>query len=200
MLPLISPLVFDSSLYSFDHSLEVEAMSDSQSRAIHYHSRRHILKVSLLSLGFLAAQSQYTAHSQTIERVATLTTLTADIIERLDRTKLIGIPSGQLLADDPRFEDIARIGLGNAPNLEQLIALQPDWVIGATSFHTSLAERLRDFEIETYLTQIDSWTGLEETIRRLANGINRSPDQLIDQYARLLPSSPPRQRPRTLLL
>ncbi|NJL99619.1 MAG: ABC transporter substrate-binding protein [Synechococcaceae cyanobacterium SM2_3_2] len=172
-------------------------MSNILPNAIH---RRQLLKISLLSLGFLTAQSQYKANSQSIERVITLTSLTADIVERLDRSTLIGIPTGQLLDEDPRFTGIVRLGLGNAPNLEQLIALQPDWVIGARGFHTDIAERLKGFGIETYLTNVGSWTGLEETIQRLANGISKSPDQLIDQYARLLPSEPPRLRPKTLLL
>ncbi len=175
-------------------------MSDTAVKANHLHSRRHLLKVSLLSLGFLAAQSQYKAYSQTIERVVTLTSLTADIVERLDPSKLIGIPTGQLLEQDARFENIMRIGLGNAPNLEQLIALQPDWVIGASGFHTDIADRLKGFGIETYLTDVSSWTGLEATIQRLANGLNVSPDRLIDQYTSLLPSEPPRLRSKTLLL
>lgn len=175
-------------------------MSDTAFKANHLHSRRHLLKISLLSLGFLAAQSQYKAYSQTIERVVTLTSLTADIVERLDPSKLIGIPTGQLLEQDARFEGIMRIGLGNAPNLEQLIALQPDWVIGASGFHTDIADRLKGFGIETYLTDVSSWTGLEATIQRLANGIDKSPDQLLDQYARLLPRESPVLRPKTLLL
>jgi iron complex transport system substrate-binding protein len=118
----------------------------------------------------------------------------------LDPSKLIGIPTGQLLEQDARFENIMRIGLGNAPNLEQLIALQPDWVIGASGFHTDIADRLKGFGIETYLTDVSSWTGLEATIQRLANGLNVSPDRLIDQYTSLLPSEPPRLRSKTLLL
>ncbi len=160
--------------------------------------RRTFLKTGLLACGFLAIPNS--VRSAPSQKVATLTTLTADIVERLDRNQLVGIPANRLLEEDPRFSGITSLGLGNAPNLEQLIALEPDWVIGASGFHTTLAERLEEFGIPVYLTSITSWAALEETIQTIAEKLNVDPSPLVQDYAQLLPDQAPSSGPKTLLL
>ncbi|MCF2970364.1 ABC transporter substrate-binding protein [Synechococcus sp. Nb3U1] len=135
-----------------------------------------------------------------VDRVASLTTLTADILYHLAPDKLVGIPAGQLLESDPRFQGLARLGLGNQPNLEQIIALQPDWVVGASGFHNALAERLQELGIPTYLTQVNSWAALEETITTLATALGADPQPLLQEYGSLLPQQQPDPQPKTLLL
>lgn len=160
--------------------------------------RRILLKSALLCLGGLAVGSR--TRAQTTTKVAALTTLTADIIQRLDPSKLVGIPNNQLLDRDPRFEGITQLGLGNAPNLEQIIALQPDWVTGASGFHTALAERLQEFGIPSYLTNVNSWNALKDTIQTIAEMLEADPDPLIQEYAQLLPSEGSPSGLKTLLL
>lgn len=135
-----------------------------------------------------------------VNRVASLTTLTADILYRLAPDKLVGIPAGQLLESDPRFQGITRLGLGTQPNLEQLVALQPDWVVGASGFHNALAERLQELGIPTHLTQVNSWAALEETITTLAAALEADPQPLLQEYGSLLPQQLPDSQPKTLLL
>ncbi|MEN9261307.1 MAG: ABC transporter substrate-binding protein [Thermostichus sp. HHBFW_bins_43] len=92
------------------------------------------------------------------------------------------------------------MGLGNQPNLEQIVALQPDWVVGAGGFHNALAERLQELGIPTYLTNVNSWAALEETITTLANALGADPQPLLREYGSLLPQQLPSSRPKTLLL
>ncbi len=165
-------------------------------------SRRQLLVLGLASLGVwgMGRQAQSQIPPAPVRRVASLTTLTADILYRLAPDKLVGIPSGRLLEADPRFQGITRLGLGNQPNLEQIVALQPDWVVGASGFHTALAERLQALGIPTYLTQVDSWAALEATIATLAGAVGANPDPLLREYGSLLPQELPPVRPKTLLL
>jgi len=143
------------------------------------------------------AQSQSQSHPQ---RVVALTTLSADLILRLAPSTLVGIPRGRLLDQDPRFARIPRLGLGNAPNIEQIVALKPDWVVGAAGFHTNLAERLKGLGIPSYLTQVNSWENLGTTIRTLGSTLKGDPQLLLDSYAQALPPSQPPSRLTTLLL
>jgi iron complex transport system substrate-binding protein len=171
-------------------------------------SRRQMLAFTLSGLGawglgrVVQAQSgiQRPLLEAPVNTVASLTTLTADILYRLAPNKLVGIPAGRLLEEDPRFQGFTRLGLGNQPNLEQLVALQPDWVVGASGFHTALAERLQELGIPTYLTRVDNWAALEETITTLAAAVGADPDPLLQEYGSLLPRELPPVRPKTLLL
>jgi len=89
--------------------------------------------------------------TESLERVVALTSLSADILQRLDASKLVGIPGSSLLEKDPRFADITPVSQGQtAPSLEKIIALKPDLVIGATGFHDQIAARLTELNIETY--------------------------------------------------
>ncbi|GAB4218653.1 MAG: ABC transporter substrate-binding protein [Synechococcales cyanobacterium] len=155
---------------------------------------------SLASAGLTAWWMGHAPAQTQPERVVALTTLTADLILRLAPTHLIGIPSGRLLDGDPRFADIPRLGLGNAPNIEQIVALKPDWVVGAAGFHTGLAERLQSLGIPSYLTQVNGWEDLGTTIQTLATTLNRDPQILLDPYTQVLPAVMPATRPKTLLL
>ncbi|MEN9206104.1 MAG: ABC transporter substrate-binding protein [Thermostichales cyanobacterium DRC_bins_46] len=133
-------------------------------------------------------------------RVVALTTLSADLIYRLAPSTLIGIPNATLLDRDPRFAQLPRVGLGNVPNLEQIVALKPDWVVGASGFHTTLAERLQTFGIPSYLTRVNRWQDLGEMIRILASTLKVDPAALLAAYSRVEPQSLPSPAPKTLLL
>lgn len=68
--------------------------------------------------------------------VVALTSLTADMIYQLDQTKLVGRPGSRLIDQDPRFQDIPAVSQGRTPpNLEKVVALKPQLVVGAAGFH-----------------------------------------------------------------
>jgi iron complex transport system substrate-binding protein len=70
------------------------------------------------------------------KRVVALSSLAADIISQIDRTKLVGISGSSLLKNDSRLQAITRISEGqNAPNLEKIVSLRSDLVIAATGFY-----------------------------------------------------------------
>ncbi|MEO3704864.1 hypothetical protein [Trichormus azollae] len=55
------------------------------------------------------------------KRVVALSSLAADIISQLDRTKLVGISGSSLLKNDSRLQGITSISeVQNAPNLEKM--------------------------------------------------------------------------------
>lgn len=128
-----------------------------------------------------------TAPQQTAQRVVALTPLSADIIYRLDQNKLVGIAGSSVLNKDSRFQDITSVAQGRTqPNLEKIVALKPDLVIGASGFSDLILKRLQELKISTLATKIDSWKALEELTTTLAVRIGASPKPLLDKYQQLL--------------
>jgi iron complex transport system substrate-binding protein len=134
------------------------------------------------------------------KRVVALSSLAADIIDRLDQTKLVGISGSQLFKNDPRFKDIPRVSEGQSqPNLEKIVALKPDLVIGVEGFSNQAIQRIQQLGIATYLTQVKKWESLEALTKKLAEFIDADPQPLLNRYQTFL-ANKPTQSPATLVL
>ncbi|TVP59922.1 MAG: ABC transporter substrate-binding protein [Nodularia sp. (in: Bacteria)] len=133
-------------------------------------------------------------------RVVALSSLATDIIYQLDPTKLVGITGSKLFNDDPRFDDITRVSQGQSPpNLEKIVALKPDLVIGAEGFSTQPMQRLQQLGVSTLLTKVNNWESLEELTKQLAQLIDADPQPLLNRYQTFLPDNLT-QSPSTLVL
>jgi iron complex transport system substrate-binding protein len=120
-------------------------------------------------------------------KVVALTSLSADIIFRLDKTKLVGIPGSRLLRENAEISKITQVSEGQTPpNLEKIIALKPDLVIGATGFHDRVLEKLKELGIKTMASSITSWKSLEELTKTIATEIQADPTALIQSYQTLI--------------
>ncbi|MGQ9867062.1 MAG: ABC transporter substrate-binding protein [Pseudanabaenaceae cyanobacterium] len=122
----------------------------------------------------------------TAQRVVALTSLSADILSRLDRQKLVGVPGGTLMASNPRLQGIPTVTAGRGqPNLERIVALKPDLAIGAKNFHEQTAQRLNQLKIPTLLWETRTWEDLEVQTRQLAQIVGTDPQALLTQYSQL---------------
>ncbi|MBW4676895.1 MAG: ABC transporter substrate-binding protein [Desmonostoc geniculatum HA4340-LM1] len=128
---------------------------------------------------------------QSIKRVVALSSLSADIIAQLDKTKIVGITGSKLFNDDPRFKNVPRVSEGqNSPNLEKVVALKPDLVIGAEGFSTIPIQKIKQLGIPTLLTQVNNWESLEELTKTLAQLIDADPQPLLNRYKSFLSVQP----------
>ncbi|BAZ41472.1 periplasmic binding protein [Calothrix sp. NIES-4101] len=160
---------------------------------MHYRLVQSFLAI-LFSLIFVACTPSITQQAtvnnntqNTANRVVALTSLAADIIYQLDKTKLVGISGTQLLNSDIRFQDIPRVSAGRTqPNLEKILALKPDLVIGASGFTDSTTQRLKQLNIKTLETKTNSWQALEELTKSLAQQIGTDPQPLLKRYQSFL--------------
>jgi len=122
-----------------------------------------------------------------ISKVVALTSLSADIVYRLDKTKLVGIPGSRLLRENAEISKITQVSEGRTPpNLEKIIALKPDLVIGATGFHDQVLEKLKGLGIKTMTSSITSWKSLEDLTLAIATEIQADPAPLIQSYQSLI--------------
>jgi iron complex transport system substrate-binding protein len=129
-------------------------------------------------------------NQRSVQRVVTLSSLTTDIIYQLDKNKLVGITGSTLFKNDPNFKDIPRVSEGqNPPNLEKIIALKPDLVIGAEGFSNQVVQRLQELGISTLLTQVKTWESLEELTQKLSQLIGVNPQPLLNRYQSFLPNN-----------
>ncbi|MDX2229532.1 MAG: ABC transporter substrate-binding protein [Leptolyngbyaceae cyanobacterium bins.349] len=130
-------------------------------------------------------------HPTTVTRVVALTSLSADLIHRLDQTKLVGIPGSRLLRQNPELAALPQVSEGQTPpNLEKIVALKPDLVIGATGFHDQILARLKATGIRTLTTQVTNWQALQDLTRTLATEIGADPTPLLQSYQSCLPAQP----------
>jgi iron complex transport system substrate-binding protein len=122
------------------------------------------------------------------KKVVALSSLAADIISQLDQTKLVGIAGSKLFKDHPQFQKLPRVSEGqNPPNLEKIVALKPDLVIGAEGFSNQTTDKLKQLGIPIYLTQVKTWESLEEITKTLAKAIDADPQPLLNRYQTFLP-------------
>ncbi|NMG11208.1 ABC transporter substrate-binding protein [Brasilonema sp. UFV-L1] len=137
---------------------------------------------------------------QSVKRIVTLTSLSSDIISQLDNTKLVGITGSDLFKNVSRFKDIPRVSQGQAtPNLEKIVALKPDLVIGASGFSNLTTDKLKELGITTLLTKVDNWEALQNLTKTLAKMVNADATSLLNRYQTFLPEKQT-QHPYTLVL
>ena len=95
-------------------------------------------------------------------KIIALTSLSADLVNSIDSKSLVGIPGSSLLKSNPSYKDIEIISSGRMPpNLEKIISLKPDLVIGANGFHDKPLSKLNKLGVKTLSTKIKNLKDLE---------------------------------------
>ncbi|WP_204138002.1 ABC transporter substrate-binding protein [Halomicronema sp. CCY15110] len=132
-----------------------------------------------------------TESTESIEAIVTLTTLTSDLIHTLDSDVLVGIPGSPILREDDRFAGLPVVSEGRAePDLEAIVALEPDLVIGAEGFHDKSLARLEQLGVATLAVNVTDWASLTTLTRDLAQQLGADPQPLLNRYAACLAQAP----------
>ncbi|MEM6501842.1 MAG: ABC transporter substrate-binding protein [Cyanobacteria bacterium P01_C01_bin.89] len=137
------------------------------------------------------ASTGETDNTSDIKVIVTLTSLTADLVHTLDKDKLAGIPGSSLMREDSRFAGLEVVSAGRAePNLEKIVALKPDLVIGAAGFHDKTLNRLEELGVKTLATDVNGWDGLKALTTDLAQQMGADPQPLLGRYDACLAKAP----------
>ncbi len=158
-----------------------------------------ILGLSLILIACTAANNPTVSNTNSsegsVERVVALSSLMADVTQKLSPQKLVGIPGSSLLNEDPQFQNLEKVSSGRTPpNLEKVIALEPDLVLGAAGFHDKVGQRLEEIGISTRLVEVDSWASLTEITQDVANRLNADAEPLLQRYQSCLTQAPPSEK------
>ena len=102
-------------------------------------------------------------------RVVALTSLTADIVNKLSPESLVAIPGSSLLKNKQEFSNKIVVSQGRTPpNLEKIISLQPDLVLGAKGFHDRALSQINTLGIKTISTEIKNMDDLDILIKEIS--------------------------------
>ena len=111
----------------------------------------------------------FKASSNKIERVITLTSLSTDIVSSISKDKLVAIPGSSLFKDKIDYQKLPRISQGRTPpNLEEIVSLKPDLVIGTKGFHDKILSKLKEINVKTLSYELKDWDSLENTINLIS--------------------------------
>ena len=114
-------------------------------------------------------------------RVVALTSLTADLINQISKDSLVGIPGSSILKKNKEFDSIPIVSSGRMPpDLEKILSLKPDLVIGAKGFHDRPLSKLNSLGISTLSTSISSLDDLDNLNKKLASKLNARTKSLED--------------------
>ncbi|NJR69353.1 MAG: ABC transporter substrate-binding protein [Synechococcales cyanobacterium CRU_2_2] len=139
--------------------------------------------------------------AETLQRVVALTSLTADLVQTLAPNKLVGVPGSSLVRSDDRFKDLPSVSEERVPpNLETIVSLQPDLVIGAVGFHDQALQKLTDLKVPTLAVEVDSWEALERLTLDLASRLGADAQPLQSRYQACLNAQTNGAKPSVLVL
>ena len=144
----------------------------------------HFSKLSFLlifPLSFLLVNKIQANSLKNNIRVVALTSLTADLINTISKDSLVGIPGSSILKKNKEFDSIPIVSSGRMPpDLEKILSLKPDLVIGAKGFHDRSLSKLNSLGISTLSTSISSLDDLDNLNRKLASKFNTRTKSLKD--------------------
>ena len=112
-------------------------------------------------------------------RIVAMTSLSADLLNKISSSSLVGIPGSSLFIKNKQFDNIPIISKGRMPpNLEKIISLEPDLVIGAKGFHDRTLSKLNSLGIDTLSTSISNLDDLDILYNQLSYKLRVSPKPL----------------------
>ena len=124
----------------------------------------------IFPISFLLVNKVHANFQENNIRVVALTSLTADLINTISKDSLVGIPGSSILKKNKDFDSIPIVSSGRMPpDLEKILSLKPDLVIGAKGFHDRSLSKLNNLGISTLSTSISNLDDLDNLYKNLAS-------------------------------
>ena len=151
-----------------------------------------ILTISALSLSLIGCKSKLYLENQDLinisknedinkKRVVSLSSISADIVNNISPDQLVAIPGSSLFKNKKEFENLPVISMGRTPpNLEKIVSLKPDLVIGAKGFHGKIIKKLNDINIKTISYDLRNWNDLEGLISSISRELDLSDAKVVE--------------------
>ena len=151
-----------------------------------------ILTISALSLSLIGCKSKLYLENQDLinisknedinkKRVVSLSSISADIVNNISPDQLVAIPGSSLFKNKKEFKNLPVISMGRTPpNLEKIVSLKPDLVIGAKGFHGKIIKKLNDINIKTISYDLRNWNDLEGLISSISRELDLSDAKVVE--------------------
>jgi len=129
------------------------------------------INIFLIFIGFLNQLTYISNAKENLNnnfRIIALTSLSADLVNQINNKNLVGIPRSSLLIKNNDFDNITIVSRGRMqPDLEKIINLNPNLVIGASGFHDKTLSEIKRLGINTLSTNIKSLDSLDNFYKEL---------------------------------
>jgi len=129
------------------------------------------INILLIFIGFLNQLNYISNAKENLNnnfRIIALTSLSADLVNQINNQNLVGIPGSSLLIKNNDFDNITIVSRGRMqPDLEKIINLNPNLVIGASGFHDKTLSEIKRLGINTLSTNIKSLDSLDNFYKEL---------------------------------
>ena len=104
------------------------------------------------------------------KRIVALTSLTADIVSKINNSSLVGIPGSSLTIKNKELSNKVIVSQGRTPpQIEKIISLKPDLVLGSNSFHKKQLKKLSSIGIRSEGVEVRNWSDLDKLISNLSS-------------------------------
>ena len=124
---------------------------------------KYLLYFLLLKLFLFNSNTFKATTNNYINRVVALTSLSADIVNYISNESLLGIPGSSLLKKNNQFANKTIISTGRMPpDLEKIIKLNPQLVIGSNGFHDKTLKKIEQLGVKTISVRITNFNDLEK--------------------------------------
>lgn len=112
------------------------------------------------------------------KKIITTSVTIAEMLQLLDITP-IGLPTTSHKLPTG-FEKIEKVGTAVEPDIEKIVSLSPDLVIGVDSLHTNLEKKMKNTKIPSTYLPADSYAQLRVSFEAIAKGLNQT--AVADKY------------------
>lgn len=113
-----------------------------------------------------------------MEKIVTTSVTIAEMLHILEITP-IGLPTTAHALPNG-FEKIEKVGSAVEPDVEKIVSLQPDIVIGPNSVHTSLEKKLKQTDVASAYLPTDSYTDLKNGLMAMSIALKK--EKLANTY------------------
>ena len=129
------------------------------------------IKIVLIFIGLLSEFNLITHAKENLNnkyKIVALTSLSADLVNQINKESLVGIPGSSLIRKNSDFDNKTIVSSGRMqPDLEKIINLNPTLVIGASGFHDKTLSKIKGLGINTLSTNIKSLKSLDNFYQEL---------------------------------
>lgn len=139
----------------------------------------YLKKIICFNLFLLTFVIQTKAKEGIQQKIVTLTSLSSDLLNVISPESLVGVSGSKIIKNNKAFKDKVFVTEGrNPPDLEKIISLKPNLVIGSKGFHDKTLSKLNSLGIKTISTEIRNWEDLEELNNKLTKFIGKDSNDL----------------------
>ncbi len=139
----------------------------------------YLKKIIFFNLFLLTFAIETNAKEGIQQKIVTLTSLSSDLVNVISPDSLVGVSGSKIIKNNKAFKDKVFVTEGrNPPDLEKIISLKPNLVIGSKGFHDKALSKLNSLGINTISTEIRNWEDLEELNNKLTKFIGKDSNDL----------------------